>query len=608
MSIVRGCKLAGVLSLLSIVMLIVCVVQVFRGVEQLKSAEESRYRSALLAQEVRILSEGLTSNARFYVSTGNEDFEKTYWYLADVQTGATERPQNSLIAPGEKIDLLDLMKNSGFTPQEMQFMETSVNISNDLILLEEKAMNAVKGLYQNDKGEYAVKGEPDPKLAQEIMFSKDYDDTVNRIMTPIIEFEKLVFARIAEANKKAVEQIKVALMALTVSVIIISLVVISGIAMLLSKIVSPIKNCSEFAQQVADGNLDVQCPQSGKVGKNEIGLMVNAMSTMVKNLKERIIDAETERERAKVEAENAAVALEQAKTAELESSAKSKRLQEVAGAVNETLRTLGNTVELFNSQIHQTEDEVDAQHDRTMQVVTLMEEFNTSSHMVSDHAGEASILSSDTRNKAQSGLAAVKRSTESIDNVHALSLQLKEHMFSLGKQAEDIGQIMGVISDIADQTNLLALNAAIEAARAGDAGRGFAVVADEVRKLAEKVMVATKDVESAVHNIQGSTKNNISMVEQSTEEITKSAELGKESVETLLGIVNLAAETASKIEAIAESAQRQWNTSEQVNSVIDEIRELSNSTKEHMREAITGVLDLDREQKSLQELVAKLND
>ena len=130
MSIVRGCKLAGVLSLLSIVMLIVCVVQVFRGVEQLKSAEESRYRSALLAQEVRILSEGLTSNARFYVSTGNEDFEKTYWYLADVQTGATERPQNSLIAPGEKIDLLDLMKNSGFTPQEMQFMETSVNISN----------------------------------------------------------------------------------------------------------------------------------------------------------------------------------------------------------------------------------------------------------------------------------------------------------------------------------------------------------------------------------------------------------------------------------------------------------------------------------------------
>lgn len=58
-------------------------------------------------------------------------------------------------------------------------------------------------------------------------------------------------------------------------------------------------------------------------------------------------------------------------------------------------------------------------------------------------------------------------------------------MEALKEQAQGVGRIMTVITDIADQTNLLALNAAIEAARAGDAGKGFAVVADEVRKLAE---------------------------------------------------------------------------------------------------------------------------
>ena len=85
-------------------------------------------------------------------------------------------------------------------------------------------------------------------------------------------------------------------------------------------------------------------------------------------------------------------------------------------------------------------------------------------------------------------------------------------MAEIESSAEKIGEIIGVIDEIAFQTNLLALNAGIEAARAGDSGRGFAVVAQEVRALAQRSTEAAREIKQLVNTTKSHVDDGVQMV------------------------------------------------------------------------------------------------
>jgi methyl-accepting chemotaxis protein len=117
-----------------------------------------------------------------------------------------------------------------------------------------------------------------------------------------------------------------------------------------------------------------------------------------------------------------------------------------------------------------------------------------------------------------------KRVRESSQIAEAAVLQAQQTDGRIGKlsrAAQQIGDVVKLITAIAEQTNLLALNATIEAARAGDAGRGFAVVASEVKSLASQTAKATDEISSHILGMQGATQESVTAIKEIGDTIGK---------------------------------------------------------------------------------------
>ena len=262
--------------------------------------------------------------------------------------------------------------------------------------------------------------------------------------------------------------------------------------------------------------------------------------------------------------------------------------------------------EELSAQVEQVSRGADQQRTRVESTASAMTEMNSTVLEVAKSAGQASDQSEMTKNKASDGAVLVDKVVQSINQVNKVASTLQSNMQDLGAQAESIGGVMNVISDIADQTNLLALNAAIEAARAGEAGRGFAVVADEVRKLAEKTMSATQEVGANITAIQNSARTNIQEVGAAVTSVTEATELANTSGQALGEIVDLASANSSVVASIATAAEEQSSTSEEINHAIEEINTIVKDTASGMVQASAAVQELSKMAQELNAVMAEL--
>ncbi|WP_034642326.1 HAMP domain-containing methyl-accepting chemotaxis protein [Desulfovibrio inopinatus] len=385
----------------------------------------------------------------------------------------------------------------------------------------------------------------------------------------------------------------------------VGLLVSLVLALLITRSIAiPLRKCVVFSDRISSGDLDAVLDVHQR---DESGRLADGLRTMVERLKEKIAEAEIKGDEARLETEKVKHAVTKAEEAQAQAErAKEEGMLHAATELEGVVEILTSASEQLSAQIEQSSRGAQEQALRISGTATSMEEMNATVFEVAQNASHAATAADEAAQKAEAGANVVSQAVQRISDVERQSQEMKADMSMLGKQAEGIGQIMNVISDIADQTNLLALNAAIEAARAGEAGRGFAVVADEVRKLAEKTMSATKDVGNAIRDIQAGTKTNIENVERSGITIEDATALVNQSGEALHEIVSLVESTTDQVRSIATASEEQSSASEEINRNVEDISRISSETMDTMQQSAEAVVELAKQAQVMKTLIERM--
>jgi len=604
MNIKQATIITNAVTIISIIAAFLAITQLNTSYERLAEANEQKAVFLLLSDELRQSSRELTNNVRMYAVTGDEAYKKKYQDIVEERAGRIPRAQDKKLFPREKHDLVVLMKKMGVSAEELALVQEASQLSNGLIPLEVEAMHLVEGMRKDANGTFTIQGEPDRPKAMELVFGKKYVELVTPIGQVLDRFAlQLDFktsALVVEGKKNVNFQEIVVYCAL-------ACILTFGIISLwynFVHVVRPLNRTMDFAVDVAGGNLDLHAPIHSN---NEIGKLNASLDIMVQSLKTQIQAASEQGEHAKKMGDEAHKAMDEARKAH--AAAESAKREGMLGAADRLVGVtsiLSSASEELSAQVEQSSRGAEVQASRVGETATAMEEMNATVLEVAKNAGQAAESTEKAQRNAETGEKVVSRVVEEIGRVQAQALNLKADMAVLGKQAEGIGQIMNVISDIADQTNLLALNAAIEAARAGEAGRGFAVVADEVRKLAEKTMTATKEVGEAILGIQQGTRRNVENVEKAVHSIAEATTLANQSGEALHEIVALVETASDQVRSIATASEQQSAASEEINRSIDDVSQISNETSDAMRQSAQSVTEVAAQALALNNLIEEM--
>ncbi|YAF53287.1 Methyl-accepting chemotaxis protein [Pseudomonas sp. E141] len=280
-------------------------------------------------------------------------------------------------------------------------------------------------------------------------------------------------------------------------------------------------------------------------------------------------------------------------------------LRQLIGGISDGVTQIASAAEQLSAVTEQTSAGVNSQKVETDQVATAMHEMTATVQEVARNAEEASEAAVAADQQAREGEKVVG---EAIAQIERLALEVGNSTTAMGdlkRESDKIGSVLDVIKSVAQQTNLLALNAAIEAARAGEAGRGFAVVADEVRSLAQRTQKSTEEIEELIVGLQSGTEQVATIMDNSRTLTDNSVELTRRAGGSLENITRTVSAIQSMNQQIAAAAEQQSAVAEEINRSVLNVRDVSEQTASSSEETAASSAELARLGVHLQTLVGR---
>jgi methyl-accepting chemotaxis protein len=262
-------------------------------------------------------------------------------------------------------------------------------------------------------------------------------------------------------------------------------------------------------------------------------------------------------------------------------------------------RQIGSAVQHVRSSAAELQAAANQQASGSKEQATAMAEITTTitellatSRQIAESAQRVARVSEETASAAGSGDRTVTEGGDAITGIKRQVDAIVSHMLDLGRKSQEIGGILEIITELAEQTNILAVNAAIEAAGAGDAGRRFGVVAEEIRKLADRVGVSAKEIRSLIHDVRAAVNASV----MSTETASKTVDAGtahfnevSTSFRDISTLVRTTNEAAREIEL---STKQQASAVEQVNRGVADVAQAAKEAEVTSQQMLDTVSQL----------------